>query len=161
MWPLSFKFNSGIEICKQSSFYVGDAAGRPEKKGPPKVRKDHSLADRLFALNVGIKFETPEEHFQNKKSETWIRPLFEPAEPGPTELLSPAGSKLWSGKLEVIVMVGCPGSGKSKFAESKLGAAGYAIVNRDTLKTMPKCLEALQHSIRVRIPSKTVSLLLT
>lgn len=61
-----------------------------------------------------------------------------------------------SGKLEVIVMVGCPGSGKSKFAESKLAAAGYAIVNRDTLKTMPKCLEALQNSIQVRISRQSV-----
>lgn len=60
-----------------------------------------------------------------------------------------------SGNLEVIVMVGSPASGKSKFAESMLATAGYAIVNRDTLKTMPKCVEALQDSITVRILRKS------
>lgn len=43
--------------------FVGDAAGRPENK-MLKTKKDHSTADRLFAINIGIKFFTPEEHFK-------------------------------------------------------------------------------------------------
>lgn len=56
--------NDRIEIDMKQSFYVGDAAGRAEVKSSPKRRKDHSLADRLFATNVGVRFFTPEEHFK-------------------------------------------------------------------------------------------------
>lgn len=56
-----------VEIDSDVSLYVGDAAGRPaveQKGGSKKRKKDHSLADRLFAMNVGVPFFTPEEHFQ-------------------------------------------------------------------------------------------------
>lgn len=61
----SIQFNDGVAIDLDVSFYVGDAAGRPEQK-TPKRRKDHSLADRLFATNLGVRFYTPEEHFKVK-----------------------------------------------------------------------------------------------
>ncbi|KAK9478373.1 polynucleotide kinase 3 phosphatase-domain-containing protein [Lipomyces japonicus] len=48
--------NIEIELDKQNSFFVGDAAGR---KG------DHSKADIEFAKNLGINFYTPEEYFDN------------------------------------------------------------------------------------------------
>ncbi|CAM6038134.1 unnamed protein product [Sphagnum compactum] len=55
MWHLMEKhLNDGIPIDKESSFYVGDAAGR---KG------DHSAADIGFAKDVGVKFLLPEEVF--------------------------------------------------------------------------------------------------
>lgn len=41
------------------SFYVGDAAGR---------RGDHNVTDRLFAMNNGIKFYTPEVRSTNSHS---------------------------------------------------------------------------------------------
>jgi bifunctional polynucleotide phosphatase/kinase len=59
---------------------VGDAAGRPEQKNPVKRKKDHSLADRLMALNIEIPFFTPEQHFQNLKDSEWLRPEFNPKE---------------------------------------------------------------------------------
>jgi len=58
-------------IDMKESFYVGDAAGRASCKG---VHKDHSDADRAFAMNTGIRFSTPETFFQNKPSpndNTW------------------------------------------------------------------------------------------
>lgn len=43
---------SGID--KDESYFVGDAAGR---------MADHSGVDRMFAVNAGIKFLTPEVRF--------------------------------------------------------------------------------------------------
>ncbi|XP_074575804.1 polynucleotide 3'-phosphatase ZDP [Curcuma longa] len=55
MWELLEKYlNSGIEVDMDQSFYVGDAAGRPN---------DHSDADIQFAKAVGLKFHLPEEFF--------------------------------------------------------------------------------------------------
>ncbi|XP_021288735.1 polynucleotide 3'-phosphatase ZDP isoform X2 [Herrania umbratica] len=55
MWHIMEKhFNSGIPIDINQSFYVGDAAGRPN---------DHSDADIKFAQAVGLKFYVPEEYF--------------------------------------------------------------------------------------------------
>jgi bifunctional polynucleotide phosphatase/kinase len=44
-----------------SSFFVGDAAGRPRRGNR---ERDHSDTDLKWALNVGIQFYTPEQHFQ-------------------------------------------------------------------------------------------------
>lgn len=53
-------------IEKTKCFYVGDAAGRP-KIG--KRHKDHSDSDRLFAINAGLTFFTPEHYFLGIKEE--------------------------------------------------------------------------------------------
>ncbi|KAF5728045.1 polynucleotide 3'-phosphatase ZDP [Tripterygium wilfordii] len=45
---------SFISFCICRSFYVGDAAGRPN---------DHSDADLKFAQTIGLKFYVPEEYF--------------------------------------------------------------------------------------------------
>ena len=92
--------NDGIRIVKEKSFYVGDAAGRPEQKSI-KRRKDHSIADRLFALNIGISFFTPEEHFLRVKQEQWIRPAFDPKLIKNVDLITPKNAKLSSSSLEV------------------------------------------------------------
>eukprot|EP00246_Nothoceros_aenigmaticus_P014269 TRINITY_DN5338_c0_g1_i1.p1 TRINITY_DN5338_c0_g1~~TRINITY_DN5338_c0_g1_i1.p1 ORF type:complete len:234 (-),score=33.63 TRINITY_DN5338_c0_g1_i1:227-928(-) len=56
MWHLMERhFNEGMPIDKESSFYVGDAAGRPG---------DHSDADRGFAKAAGLRFFVPEDVFQ-------------------------------------------------------------------------------------------------
>lgn len=65
MWEYFVKnFNQNTKIDMSKSFYCGDAAGRPKRGVLP---KDHSNGDRLFALNIGIPFKTPEELFLNKK----------------------------------------------------------------------------------------------
>lgn len=57
MWHIMEKhFNSGIPIDMNQSFYVGDAAGRPN---------DHSDADIKFAEAVGLKFYVPEDYFSS------------------------------------------------------------------------------------------------
>ncbi|KAL2476433.1 Polynucleotide 3'-phosphatase ZDP [Abeliophyllum distichum] len=55
MWRIMEKqFNSGLPVDMDRSFYVGDAAGRPD---------DHSDADIKFAQAIGLKFYVPEEYF--------------------------------------------------------------------------------------------------
>jgi len=67
------KFNQNLEPDRSSSFYCGDAAGR---KG------DHSKGDLLFALNLGLKFHTPEEYFNEGKGTgaEYGMPAFNPME---------------------------------------------------------------------------------
>ncbi|EGD81657.1 hypothetical protein, variant [Salpingoeca rosetta] len=54
---LESRFNGGVPISRQQSFYVGDAAGR---------QHDHSADDKLFARNVGVRFMTEKECFLGK-----------------------------------------------------------------------------------------------
>ncbi|PIN15958.1 3'(2'),5'-bisphosphate nucleotidase [Handroanthus impetiginosus] len=57
MWKIMEKeFNSGLPVDMDQSFYVGDAAGRPD---------DHSDADIKFAQAIGLKFYVPEEYFNS------------------------------------------------------------------------------------------------
>uniref|UniRef100_A0A182MXB4 PNK FHA domain-containing protein n=1 Tax=Anopheles dirus TaxID=7168 RepID=A0A182MXB4_9DIPT len=157
MWQtLCDRRNDGVPIDRARSFYVGDAAGRPELKKPVKRKKDHSCADRLLALNVGISFHTPEQHFQNQpETDHWTRPEFDPKEicdaaegAANVSLLSPAGSRLTGTAQEVIVMVGFPGSGKSHFVRQQLAPKGYEIVNRDTLGSWQRCVVQMETSLR-------------
>lgn len=46
--------DAGNEISLKDSFYVGDAAGRPD---------DFSESDIKFARNIGVSFKTPQEFF--------------------------------------------------------------------------------------------------
>lgn len=113
MWQLlEERFNDGIKVDRSSSFYCGDAAGRPENK-ILKKKKDHSCADRLFALNLELNFYTPEEHFQGTvKSSSWTRPEFNPTSiSASTPLLEPQGTEIKLKEQELIILVGFPGSG--------------------------------------------------
>uniref|UniRef100_A0A8C6UA51 Polynucleotide kinase 3'-phosphatase n=1 Tax=Neogobius melanostomus TaxID=47308 RepID=A0A8C6UA51_9GOBI len=69
MWTyLCEKANEGVPVDKAQSLFVGDAAGRPENWAPGKKKKDFSCSDRLFALNIGLQFHTPEEYFLGWKT---------------------------------------------------------------------------------------------
>lgn len=129
------------------SVYVGDAAGRPERK-LEKRKKDHSSADRLMSINAKINFSTPEEHFLNAKKLDWIRPEFDPpAYKVPESLTDPKATQVVSSSSEVIIMVGFPGSGKSFFAKKLLEESGYRIANRDKLGTWQKCVSVMESEL--------------
>ncbi|XP_072762871.1 uncharacterized protein F21D5.5 isoform X1 [Anoplolepis gracilipes] len=142
MWESLAKENGNITIDKANSFYVGDAAGRPKNWAPGK-KKDHSSADRLMALNVGLKFETPEEHFLKHKAPRYELPKFNPQNFSQTDdVCKPANAKLMLQQQEIILMVGSPGSGKSHFAKNYLKDYGH--VNRDTLRSWQKCIATVE-----------------
>ncbi|XP_015921258.1 uncharacterized protein F21D5.5 [Parasteatoda tepidariorum] len=149
MWDyLLQKCNQGISIDVKSSIYVGDAAGRPDNWAPKK-KKDFSCADRLFALNVGLQFYTPEEFFLGHKPANYKMPLFDPRNirtttlavkclPLPKEDLN--SDTIFASSSEMVVFVGFPAAGKSHFALSYLIPKGYVHINRDTLGTWQKCV---------------------
>lgn len=134
--------NEGFDIDKSNSFYVGDAAGRPKDWAPGK-KKDHSSVDRLMALNIGLRFETPEEHFFGHKPAPYVLPTFNPkvlTKDG--SICHPPDANIVSQEQEIVIMVGCPGSGKSHFAKYYLN--DYEYVNRDTLGSWQKCINATE-----------------
>ncbi|XP_077982850.1 bifunctional polynucleotide phosphatase/kinase-like [Glandiceps talaboti] len=143
MWKhLQNHANDGIVIDKSNSLYVGDAAGRPVNWAPGK-KKDFSLSDRLFSMNIGVTFYTPEEYFLRSKTAPFEMPKFDPRSIDKnTPLLVPKSANVTSDVQEVIIMVGYPACGKSTFAQLYLLPKGYVHVNRDTMKTWQKCVSA-------------------
>ncbi|XP_044250070.1 uncharacterized protein F21D5.5-like [Drosophila takahashii] len=136
MWQhLKSEMNQGIEIQEDRCFFVGDAAGRPEKDGEvTKRREDHSLADRLFAANIGLTFYTPEVHFLGQQVEEWIKPDFDPTSlQDQVTLFEPDDLTFKDHPCEMVIMVGLPGSGKSHFCATFLQSLGYKIINAETL----------------------------
>ena len=59
MWELLLRLR-GLTVAAEDCLFVGDAAGRPARRGR---KADFSASDLLFALNVGCSFRTPESLF--------------------------------------------------------------------------------------------------
>jgi bifunctional polynucleotide phosphatase/kinase len=125
------------------SFYCGDAAGRPN---------DFNDTDYKFALNSDLEFHVPEQLFN--------------VEPYETDEISASYIKILTNKKnnqfvptkksnELILMVGFPGSGKSKYVVENIVPCGYVRINQDTLKTKQKCLKetinAVENNLNVVI----------
>ncbi|KAK7532386.1 polynucleotide kinase 3 phosphatase-domain-containing protein [Phyllosticta citribraziliensis] len=148
------------------SFFVGDAGGRSSTSGGK--NKDFSCSDRDFAANVGIPYSTPEEYFLGEEPKPFVRD-FDPTaylEPvaGATDAgkSQPSGAEtLWlecsdgvpapllfskKNPVDVVLLCGSPGAGKSTFFWRHLKPLGYERVNQDTLKTRDRCLKvAAEH----------------
>ena len=104
----------------EKSVFVGDAAGRPANPVSGKA-KDFKCTDRLFAINAGLTFHTPEEFFLNQKAEKFNLPEFRPLEilksaPCQLPVSCEPRSESQKGK-EVVLLVGYPGSGKSTLSK--------------------------------------------
>ncbi|EIM90535.1 PNK3P-domain-containing protein [Stereum hirsutum FP-91666 SS1] len=132
---------SGVEIDKSQSYYVGDGAGRPT---------DFACTDRKFAINVGVRFYTPEEFFIKAAPAAYNLPGFhvsslkQPStKPADAPPIIPPGSP----PQEVVVFVGYPALGKSTFFKRHFLPLGYVHVNQDTLKTRDKCVKAVQEAL--------------
>lgn len=133
--------NDNVPVNIPESFFVGDAAGR-EDKWAPKQKKDHSCADRLFALNIGLKFYTPEEYFLKWPTANYKMPEF-----NPTLKIKEPYPNIDYNKQNVVLMVGGPGSGKSYFCREHLLPKGFFYVNRDTVGMWQKCVKLLEEGL--------------
>ncbi|KZT54581.1 PNK3P-domain-containing protein [Calocera cornea HHB12733] len=134
--------NDGVEIDHASSFFVGDAAGRPG---------DHSSADRKLADNAGIRFYVPEEYFNGRPQH--LPPLkgFHPRTlPSHLPLFTPSSSPLFPSPPvpEIVLFVGPPSAGKTTFFRKHFAPLKYQHVNQDTLKTKTKCLQMVEQVIQ-------------
>ncbi|CAK7206598.1 DNA kinase/phosphatase Pnk1 [Sporothrix eucalyptigena] len=128
------------DVDLESSFFVGDAAGRvPYLKNGKTVPKDFSCSDRNLAANVGVRFETPEEYFLGESPREFVRG-FDLGEHPFAEAASPTFIK--SDGQEMVVFCGPPGAGKSTFFRTHLEPLGFERVNQDTLKSKEKCVKA-------------------
>ncbi|CAL8072665.1 unnamed protein product [Calicophoron daubneyi] len=146
MWEvLEKEGNGGVAVDRSQSIYCGDAAGRPAEGSR---KKDFSCGDRLFALNLGVPFRTPEQLWlERADAGPYSLPNFDPkaalnAKQPQLPTLTPPK------KQEVILMVGYPASGKSYFCKTKLAPLGYTIVSRDVLNTWQKCVNATKDALR-------------
>ena len=146
------QYNNDVEVDFKESFYCGDAAGRI-KDWEPKKKKDFSCSDRKFAKNIGIKFFTPEETFLGEKKvskDLWSwgsidpRKIFEEYPENGKRCEEPVSKN----SQEMVLFVGYPASGKSSFYRKHFEPNGYEWVNRDTLKTQPKCLKTALDAIK-------------
>jgi bifunctional polynucleotide phosphatase/kinase len=154
MWQIlenEFLRPNGCFINLNQSFFVGDAAGRLASWKPGKSA-DWSAVDRKFACNLNLTFHTPEEYFLNE-------PHIQSFDLGfnPKTLLqksdfdsfsfSISDLRLDASDVKVFLAVGSPASGKSTFYEKLLKDKGVIRINRDTLKTVNKCLTVMQASL--------------
>jgi len=130
----------GITIDKTDSYFVGDAAGRAD---------DFASTDRKFALNVGIKFLTPEEYFLKISPASYTLPGFHVSslKEYPQGSLSTAAVLPPDRQTEIVVFVGSPCLGKSTFFRTHFAPAGYVQVNQDTLGSRPKCVKAAEEAL--------------
>ena len=112
---------------------------------------------RDFAANVGIDFKTPEEYFLDEAPQPYVR-TFDPLayiKTNPIESInktprspeitpeSNASSIVYRkiNAVDIVLLCGSPGAGKSTFYWNKLMPLGYSRVNQDTLKSV--CLSIL------------------
>jgi len=127
----------------EDSFFVGDAAGRSLH-----FYDDFSCGDYGFALNAHIPFFTPEHFFNGQKLSDCCLYFH------PQEYIERASSSSWQfpllSSLEIVVLVGYPGSGKSTFFKNYFSSGNYTHINQDTLKTFNKCLSETEKSLRAQ-----------
>lgn len=121
--PFLFEQYKRKNFDYDKSFYVGDAMGRVQ---------DWSDSDKLFALNCGLKYKTPEELFPipNKDEEIQKTNNVEPNE-----------------KQELVIMVGFPGSGKTTLTKKFETYSNYSILHGDELKTEARITKKLTREL--------------
>ena len=148
------------DVDHGNSIFVGDAGGRIQNG---KLRKDFSCSDRDFADNVGIRYQSPEEFFLNEEPRPFLRD-FDPAQylTSPKAQQDDGSNKATSyakiNDIDIVLLCGSPGAGKSTFYWNALKPLGYERVNQDILKSV--CSDSfcsLVASLRCCVAARTVS----
>jgi len=130
MWDVMSGYINKVNL--KDSFYVGDAAGR---------KNDFSNSDLNFAYNVGVKFLLPEEFAQNKSIKyTTKEPL------DIKKWLSIKKPIIKHDVLELVLVVGYPGCGKTTF--SKKYYSDYVYINQDTDKTRDNSIKKFKNAVK-------------
>ncbi len=129
MWRLLTRNNDNLVIDLSQSFYVGDAY--------PGAFSD---SDYKFALNVGVRFYTPEGYFQSEPV-VYVGQL--PVHPlnlakGPAPVADPCQTP------EMMILVGPPASGKSTFCKQ---FPDYVIACQDDLGTKAKVIRIVRQAL--------------
>ncbi|KAK8810718.1 hypothetical protein WA158_007293 [Blastocystis sp. Blastoise] len=134
-------------LTKENALYVGDAAGRKNKKP-----KDFSSDDLCFALNCDIPFQTPEVFFNKDTSSINVDVLNNTPEFNPKSLKDKTYDKsilttmvTTTDPQEIVLIVGPPASGKSTISTTYFST--YDRINQDTYKTIKKCLSVARTSL--------------
>jgi len=127
-----------------NSFFCGDAAGR---NATQKYKKDFSDTDLKFALNLKIKFYTPEEIFNKTNVDDMVVHYnyidIANIKIGKYHPFIPYKNK------EVVINVGYPGSGKSYYTLNYITPHNYLHINQDRLKTKAKCLNEFKKALKI------------
>ncbi|KXN90445.1 Bifunctional polynucleotide phosphatase/kinase [Leucoagaricus sp. SymC.cos] len=162
-WELEKIFEKrNVKIDLQSSFFVGDAAGRQYKN----QKSDFSSTDRKLALNIGISFMTPEEYFLKLPVHSnYVLPGFHVSMLQDCRSVNLYFSRTFSYHLvpavtptsspiipcsrnqEIILFCGYPALGKTRFYTQHFGPANYTHINQDTLKTRDKCIKSAREAL--------------
>lgn len=111
---------------KEGSFFVGDMAGRLKSENHKKDRYD---TDRKFALNLGIKFYTPEMYFLEKEPRPFEKTGYQLDYETDTDEVDL--DQFNENKMMVLVC-GYPGSGKTTFSK-KLD--NFLLISKDLYKS--------------------------
>jgi bifunctional polynucleotide phosphatase/kinase len=139
-----------VDLVSDDSFYCGDAAGRLKGwDGNRTTKKDFSCSDRKFAANIGVKFFTPEEFFLSQPAVTADK--WEWGGIDPKQLIAlateTAVAPMPEGSKELLIMVGCPASGKSTFSKSAQFSQ-YMRICADEIGTKKKCITIADRALR-------------
>uniref|UniRef100_A0A6C0LZY6 Polynucleotide kinase n=1 Tax=viral metagenome TaxID=1070528 RepID=A0A6C0LZY6_9ZZZZ len=157
--PLTGMWRLGCEhVGKTDSFFVGDAGGR---------RRDFSCADRDFAYNVGIRYFTPEEFFDNAAISVVECKHIDPEDYYPATSEEAADICAFHSRTheatskEIVLMVGFQASGKSTFVRRAF--PNYTVVSRDrdksTLsKDMTKTKKSIANGVNVVVDNTNLDL---
>jgi bifunctional polynucleotide phosphatase/kinase len=124
----------------KNSFYCGDACGRPT---------DFSSSDYFFYLNTDdIKiFYTPEEYFLDKVNNFDHNKLIKKYKKYYFTKNKNKYKFEKQDKLEYIIMIGLPASGKSYYSELLKEKFNCEIISQDNLKTYSACKKKIHDCI--------------
>jgi len=129
------------KLDPKSFLFVGDAAGRLKNY---EGKKDFSDSDHKFAINIGGKFETPEQFFLGQNSTVPKKFSFNPQD-YKSEKHDEKDFNINDKQQEMVIFVGSPGSGKTSFYSSYF--SNYIHINNDTLKSAVKCLKGSEETL--------------